>query len=103
VKSVLLDTGPLVALLDRSDKHHAWAREVLATVQSPMRTCEAVLSEACFLLRRVEGAADAVFDLVVRKVVSVTPRTVDGRAPWPFHQHPALTQAGLVPADWLAT
>ena len=51
MRGALVDTGPLVALLDRRDAHHAWARELLDTVQAPMRTCEAVVSEACFLLR----------------------------------------------------
>jgi uncharacterized protein len=71
MKGVIVDTGPLVALLNRRDKHHPWAHDVLTTVQQPMHTCEAVLTEACFLLRRIEGAADAVLDLVAKGVVSV--------------------------------
>ena len=79
MKGVIVDTGPLVALLNRRDKHHPWANDVLTTVQQPMHTCEAVLTEACFLLRRIEGAADAVLDLVAKRVVSVSFR-VEGEA-----------------------
>ena len=32
---IVIDTGPLVALLNRRDVHHAWIREVLDTVEPP--------------------------------------------------------------------
>lgn len=68
---VLLDTGPLVALLNRRDHYHAWARSVLSTVTPPVFTCEAVLSEACFLLSRLDDGADAVLALVAADIVRV--------------------------------
>jgi predicted nucleic acid-binding protein len=71
MKRVIVDTGPLVALLNRADKHHQWTRTALEEVEPPMATCEAVLSEACFLLRRTNGGQDAVLELVARGVVSV--------------------------------
>ena len=56
-----MDTGPVVALLNRRDRQHAWVREVLDAVEPPIFTCEAVVSEACFLLGRVDpmSLADA--------------------------------------------
>jgi predicted nucleic acid-binding protein len=71
MKRVIVDTGPLVALLSASDAHHEWARGVFDTVEPPMFTCEAVISEACFLLRRIKRGQDAVLDLVARDVVTV--------------------------------
>jgi predicted nucleic acid-binding protein len=71
VSRILIDTGPLVALLSRSDRHHAWVREVLDTVEPPVVTCEAVISEACFLLSRVRGGQDAVFELLSKDIVKV--------------------------------
>ncbi|HSC33560.1 MAG TPA: PIN domain-containing protein [Gemmatimonadaceae bacterium] len=68
---VLIDTGPLVALLNRRDHYHPWARSVLDTVAPPVFTCEAVLSEACFLLSRVEGGAEAVLALVQSDIIRV--------------------------------
>ena len=59
-----MDTGPLVALLNRRDRYHAWVRNVLDTVEPPVFTCEAVISEACFLLGRIDGGQDAVLQLV---------------------------------------
>ena len=66
---VLVDTGPLVALLNRRDRHHRWAREVFGTLEPPLGTCEAVLSEACFLLRRFPGGQDAVLALLEHRVI----------------------------------
>jgi predicted nucleic acid-binding protein len=72
MKRVIVDTGPLVALLNSSDSHHQWTRDVLDRIEPPLVTCEAVISEACFLLRKVRGGQDAVLDLVARDVVSIT-------------------------------
>jgi predicted nucleic acid-binding protein len=47
---VVLDTGPLVALLDRQDPWHFWASDQTKLLTDPMLTCEAVLSESVFLL-----------------------------------------------------
>jgi predicted nucleic acid-binding protein len=71
VTRVIIDTGPLVALLNRCDNHHAWAREVLDTIEPPIFTCEAVVSEACFLLRRIGGGQDAVLEFLSKDVVKV--------------------------------
>ena len=48
--AVLVDTGPLVAVLNGGDEHHAWAREVFGRLAPPLLTCEAVLSEVQFLV-----------------------------------------------------
>ena len=76
-RQVLLDTGPLVALLDRDDAHHAWASEQWARVAPPLLTCEAVLSEACFLLRDFAPGPEGVFEAVRRGAVEVPFRLAD--------------------------
>lgn len=68
--TILIDTGPLVALLNRRDRYNAWVSEVLDTIEPPLFTCDAVLSEACFLLQRVEGGADAILGLVAQGIVT---------------------------------
>lgn len=57
---VLLDTGFIVALLDRSERHHKECVAVIAEIEAPLLTCEAVVAEACYLLREIKNAADAV-------------------------------------------
>lgn len=63
---ILLDTGPIVALLDRSERHHAICRETLESIDGPLVTCEAVIAEACYLLRNVKGAQNAILENVER-------------------------------------
>ncbi|HEX9944483.1 MAG TPA: PIN domain-containing protein [Thermoanaerobaculia bacterium] len=71
-RTSLLDTGPLVAFLNRRDQYHAWAVERLSEIEPPLTTCEAVISEACFLLRPQRGGAEAVLDLVDRGLIVVS-------------------------------
>jgi uncharacterized protein len=64
VKSWLVDTGPIVALLARDDAHHGWAVEQSKSAPATVFTCEAVLSEVAFLLKRGGHDVDDLFALV---------------------------------------
>lgn len=66
---IISDTGPLVAYLDRSDRDHAWAKEVFMGITRPLLTCEAVIAEALFLLRRGGIEPDGLLDLIARGLV----------------------------------
>lgn len=67
----LLDTGPLVATLYRRDQYHAWAIEQISKLSAPLLTCEAVLTEACFLAQRMLGTSQPVYDFVETGAVKV--------------------------------
>lgn len=54
---VLLDTGPLVALFNADDKHHAAATAWLAGCEAELHTVEPVLTEAAFFLPGRQPAA----------------------------------------------
>ncbi len=69
---IILDTGPLVALLNRRDRYHRWARQQWAQIAPPLFTCEAVLAEACFLAQSFTGGQAAVLDLVGRGVLDLS-------------------------------
>jgi predicted nucleic acid-binding protein len=64
VRRWLVDTGPLVALLMGDDNWHIWAIEQSKDAPPSVLTCEAVISEALFLLKRDGHEADDLFDLV---------------------------------------
>ena len=68
---VIVDTGPLVAGLRERDRHHAWTRAQLESLPAPLVTCEAVLSEAFFLLQRVRGGGARLAALVDRGVLDI--------------------------------
>ena len=66
---VLLDTGPLVTFLGHRLHHSAWVREQWKRLRPPMLTCEAVLTEAAFLLKREGADTDPLFALLERGVI----------------------------------
>ena len=53
----LVDTGFLVALLNRADAHHEWAADLLPTLRGPWLTAEACISETVFLLEQASRVA----------------------------------------------
>jgi predicted nucleic acid-binding protein len=61
---VLLDTGPLVALLRRRDRYHNWAVEQFRRIDPPLHTCEPVIAEACHLLTSWPGGRESVIKLL---------------------------------------
>ena len=68
----LLDTGPLVAFFDKSDRYHRWAVDQWAQAPVPLLTCEAVVAEAAYLLREHAGLpGEKVMALFERKVIAV--------------------------------
>jgi predicted nucleic acid-binding protein len=71
VKPVLLDTGVIVALLDRSEKLHEACAEAVRELEAPLITCEAVIAESCYLLRKLAGAAGAVIDNVAAGIFQI--------------------------------
>lgn len=68
---VIVDTGPIVALLNRRDRYHAWVRQIFDTIEPPIFTCEAVASEACFLLGRFTRGPEAVLELLAKEVLKI--------------------------------
>jgi len=60
----IVDTGPLVAFFDRSERHHLWAAARVEQLDAPLLVCEPVLTETIYLLARFPKAQDALFDLL---------------------------------------
>jgi predicted nucleic acid-binding protein len=71
VKPVLLDTGVIVALLDRSEKHHGVCAEIVAGLEQPLITCEAVIAESCYLVRNLRGASEAILENIAAGIFQI--------------------------------
>jgi predicted nucleic acid-binding protein len=71
-RSVLVDTGPLLSLINARDQHHDWLRIQYADIEPPLETCEPVLIEACFLARRELGSTESLLELFSTGVVRLS-------------------------------
>ena len=70
-KRIILDTGPLVALLKREEQHHLWVTGIWANLKPPAINCEAVLTETLFLLRNDSAADSFVFRFLENKLLEI--------------------------------
>lgn len=71
MKPVLLDTGVIVALLDRNESTHEGCVDAVQQIQAPLLTCEAVIAESCYLLRNLAGASEAVIENIAAGMFQV--------------------------------
>ena len=53
---IVVDTGPLVALLDADDRHHERCRVWLESNQEPLAVPVPVVTETCYFIERDSGA-----------------------------------------------
>jgi uncharacterized protein len=77
MSEIIADTGPLVAYLDRSDKDHEWAKECFMQITRPLLTCEAVIAESLFLLRRGRINPESLLNLIQRGLLIPSFRLAD--------------------------
>jgi predicted nucleic acid-binding protein len=75
---VIVDTGPLVAFLSERDRYHDWVADQMASIEYPIMTCEAVISEACFLLDRQHAhKAYVLLEMIEQGLIRVPFRSED--------------------------
>jgi predicted nucleic acid-binding protein len=70
---VLLDTGPLVAILDDQDAHHRACVQALASLNAPLYTCWPVVTEAARLLRHSPRAVRQLLNSMNTAFVELLP------------------------------
>jgi uncharacterized protein len=72
VKTVIVDTGPLIETFVPTGRYHSWVLDQWSRLSPPVLTCEAVISEAVFLLRREECDPDPLFAMIERGFLKVS-------------------------------
>jgi predicted nucleic acid-binding protein len=70
-KPIIVDTGPLVALLCKREPNHEWVVNHFTRIEPPLLTCEPVLAEADYLVRRSGYSAALVVELLRRGVLKI--------------------------------
>ena len=70
---ILVDAGPLVAVVDASDQHHRQCVATLRTVREPLATVWPAIADAMYLLLDLPKGQAAVWEMLERRVVRLTP------------------------------
>jgi hypothetical protein len=73
MRAVLVDAGPLIALLDRSDAHHGEVVAALRKIQDPLLSVSPVLVEAMYLLSFSWEAQRALWEIFETGTVQFLP------------------------------
>ena len=75
--NAILDTGPWVALIDRSESKHDICVQWLKNYSGKLYSTEAVLTEVLYLLNFSVKAQTAAIDFVLKSVVEIIPSSVE--------------------------
>lgn len=77
MRGVLVDAGPLVALIDRSDPHHTACLKSLQAVRDPLFTVWPAVTEAMYLLGFAWQAQEALWEMLECGAVNLLPLVHD--------------------------
>lgn len=69
-KSYLVDSGPLIAAIDRSDEHHPWAARLLPQLDGRLITWEGVVTEVAHRLCNADAALGALGAMLYRMEIA---------------------------------
>ena len=75
--AVLVDTGPLVALLDRSDPDHVACQETLSSLNDSIVSVWPVITEAMYMLRAYWQAQEALWAMIEMGAVEILLLNID--------------------------
>ena len=75
--NAILDTGPWVALIDRSESKHDICVQWLKNYSGKLYSTEAVLTEVLYLLNFSVKGQTATIDFVLKSVVEIIPSSFE--------------------------
>ena len=91
----LIDTGAIIALVDRRDRWHQACRAAFVDLQLPLATSAAALAELCHLVGSNPREVSAAWTFVRSGAVTVLPIDHDDMAPL----HALMTRHADRPMD----
>lgn len=71
--TVLIDTGPLIAYVNKRDQYHRWAVRQFNTLKQPFYSCEAVFTETVYQLLSMRTNPDKVLEYVTQGDIKIQP------------------------------
>jgi uncharacterized protein len=73
MRRILVDTGPLVAILSREDEYHAACVSALRDMPGPLLSCWPVITEAAWLLRKSPRAVQQLLSSINGSFLELLP------------------------------
>jgi predicted nucleic acid-binding protein len=74
---ILVDTGPLVALIHEDDNEHRICKDTFLTFSDPLGTVWPVLTEAMYLLSFSWDAQNALWEMIQAGAIEILPLGTD--------------------------
>ena len=71
MERIIADSGIVVALIDKREQFHEWTAAQAQTLPVPFLTCEAVISESCFLLRNIYDGEKTVLSYIRKGILQI--------------------------------
>ena len=68
----LVDTGALIALIDRNETWHAEVKSAMAAIRLPLIATQAVLTETLYFAQKIRGT-EPIWSMVLDKTIVVAP------------------------------
>jgi predicted nucleic acid-binding protein len=98
VSNIIIDTGPLLAFLDKGEQFHRWAAQKIGQIRDPLLTCVPVITETVFLMQRNGMDTSPLFSFIQRGDLAIQPvfNTPDSRK----HIAHIIVKYADLPADF---
>ena len=77
MSKILIDAGPLVALLHQDDRQHALCVDTLKSLREPLLTTWMPVTEAMYLLGFSVAAQNALLEMIERGMLTILPLASD--------------------------
>ncbi len=74
---IIADAGVIVGLIYEKDQWHGWAFEQSKQLAPPFFTCEAVITEACYLLQNVKDGEQTILNMITDGFLQIDFRLSD--------------------------
>lgn len=71
MKRIIADASTIVALIDKRDEFHQWTSSQAENLPIPFSTCEAVISESCFLLHNIYQGEKTVLTYLKKGILQI--------------------------------
>ena len=71
MKKIIADAAGIIALIDKRDEFHQWAAAQAENLPIPFLTCEAVISESCYLLHNIYKGEKTVLSYLKKGILQI--------------------------------